>query len=353
MIKASSWLAGLQDSGMTFSGAKPRFQGLGVVFSTADAKNNSKAVVSGIWNDGDRELAYGLGKDAPTADAKAIDFRNTLNAAQFRLRVTPTSIVGHLKQTASLSWNECFNIDRTKDAVKPGGYIGFTAWSGSSSPPLTTSDSIAITQFEVNNFDTTSIGEEMKDVSAEIQEAYREMLTDENRHFSDQKSQTDHLQRLTKMVQDHLAETAPADQKMFEDLERIQDKVKGLGENCNVLTKELQVVVGGAGSDLKSHIIGLRQLFSKDSTVHREKMDAVQKNVEEVKETRGASRKWSMFSKVAKQQETMQAEVKAQSGRSSFCLVAIIFLIGIIWFAMHSRMSFFERKNYHDASMPF
>jgi len=305
-------------------------------------------VVSGLWNDGDRDLVYGSGKDAPAANAKAIDFRNTMNPAQFKLRVTPTSIEGHLKQSPSLSWNECFIIDRTKAPVKTGGYIGFTAWSGTSAPPNTISDTVVLTNFEVHNFDTTSIGEEMKDVSKEIQEAYRDMLTDENRHFADQKSQTEHIARLVAMLGEHVNTSGPADQKMFEDLEGLQNRMSRLDEDCKTLTKELQVLVGNKGGDvgLKDEIIGLRRLFIKDSASHRQKLDTVQKNIAEVKQKHIDASKPELFTGVAQQSDSLQATVLKSSLQTLWLLLTIVGVILVIGCLMLNRMRYYERKHF-------
>merc|ERR1712070_1228600 len=122
------------------------------------------------------------------------------------------------------------------------------------------------------------MGEEMTDVSKAIQEAYRDMLTDEKRHFSDQKSQTEHIGRLERMIAEHINTTIPADEKMFQDLQGLQNRMQRLDEDCRLLTKELQVVVGSDGSahsGLKDQIIGLRRLFVKDVASDRRKLEAV------------------------------------------------------------------------------
>lgn len=348
LIKAPSWKAGLEEMGMTFSGFKSKYNGFGAILSTMDAQKKPKAVVSGIWNDGDRELVYG--KDAPSSNSKAVDFRNTMNAAQLRLRVSPTSIVGYLKQSPSLSWNECFKIDRTKDPVKPGGYIGFTAWSGSASSGKVP-DLISFTQFEVNNYDTTSIGEDMKDVSSEIQEAYRSMLTDDNRHFHDQKSQSEHIDRLVQMLSQHAEASRPAEEKMYQDLEVLQGRMSKLDEDCKLLVKELKILVtpdGDSGAEvaLKDEIIGLRRLFIKDSASHRQKLEVVQKNVAEVKQKHVAASKPDMFNEVAMLSESVETTVARSSTQTLWMLILLVGAVAIIGYLMWNRMQYYERKHF-------
>lgn len=343
LIKAATWKIGMEEKGMTLSGAKAKFKGFGAVLSITDGKASPKSVISGIWNDGDRELKYG--SDVPASNAKAIDFRNTMNAAQLRIRVTPTSIVGFFKQSPSLSWNECFNIDRSKEPLKPGGYIGFSAWSGTPGAEVVP-DMVSIMQLEMYNFDTTSIGEEMKDVSKDIQEAYREMLTDEHRHFHDQKSQTEHIERLTTMLKQHAEANKPADEKLFQDLEGLQGRMGKLDEDCKTLTKELQVVVGGEGVGLSDHIIGLRRLFVKDSVQHKDKLEMVQKKMSDVKQKHIEASNPETFTKVIADSEKLQKTAVASSFQTLWMLLAIVVAIAIIGGLMYNRMHYYERKHF-------
>lgn len=348
LIKASSWADGLLESSMGLSGSKSKFQGFGAVFSTTDSKKTPKAVVSGIWNDGDRDFTSGVGKDVPTADAKAIDFRNTMNAAQFRLRVTPTSIIGYLKQTPSLSWNECFNLDRKHDPVKTGGYIGFSAWSGTKSPSAA-SDMVAITQFDVYNFDSTTIGESMMgDVSKEIEDTYRQMLTDENRHFTDQKLQTEHINRLIRMINQHVSDSKPLDEKIFQDIEVLSNRVGQLDEGCRTLTKELELVSEISRGDqpsIKDDIIGLRRLLSKGEATQKRSLDLVEKNLAEVRQRHQDTTKTDKISKMAAEAEVMQSTVESHSQRMVWLMLILIPVFIAVGWGMYSRMQEVSRKN--------
>jgi len=359
-INAPSWKSALDEFGMTLSGAKAKFNGFGAILSMSDSQSGTaKPSVSGIWNDGDSELSYG--KHVPTSNAKVIDFRNTLNAARFKLRVTPTSIEGHLKLSASLSWNECFKIDRTSNPVKAGGYLGFSAWSGTMGADAIekVSDLVSFSQLEVYNFDSNVIGEDMsKDVSKDIQEAYREMLTDDNRHFVDQKSQSDHLTRLTRMLIQHVDTTKPADELMFQELYRLKQRVGKLDEDCKTLTKELQVLVGPKGSkgsasteaggqtNIKDSIIGLRRLLVTNGESHTQKLEMVQKKMTEVKQKHIDASKPEMFADVVGHGERLQATVKSSSSQTTWMLLAIVFVIVAIGGLMWNRMTYYERKHF-------
>jgi len=343
----------LEQHGMTFAGSKAKFDGFGAVLTTGvgDAGGRKRTAVSFISNDGTKEL--NLWKDVPTAAAKDIDFRNTLNAAQIKIRVKPNSIEGHVKQSPSLAWNECFKID-VPEKVKTGGYIGFTALSGSSDKP----DLLSLVEVEMNNFDDTSIGEEMKDVSAQIQDAYREMLTDENRHFLDQKSQTEHMSRLVDMLQQHLNSTKPEEAKLYQQVQALTGRVDALGEDCRTLKLEAHLLIGNDSKNsaathqvgveaMKDEIIGLRRLLVKDSATARQKIDAVKKNIAEVKIKHAAGGQGSEhLVTIAKQTATLEKTVSSRGSQMSwmmfFMMVAVVSIGGLMW----NRMQYYEKKHF-------
>merc|ERR1719174_3529434 len=324
--QAKSWQDGLDEMGMKFMGFKSKFKGVGAVLSTADAQKNSKAVVSGIWSDGQTDMVYG--KDVPTPTAKAVDFRNTMNPAQFKLRVTPTSVEGYLKQSASLSWNECFKIERNMTA---GGYLGFTGWSGTATSGKA-SDLVAILQLEVNNYDTTSIGEQMHDVSKSIEDAYRDMLTDDKRHFVDQKSQSDHLVRLETMLQNHIDACSTAEKKMFQELQVL---VRPQGE------------VQGAGSDgLQDTIVGLRRVLVKDSAKHKEKTESMLEYISEIKKRHNRVVDSTAFAEVSKSSDNVEVAVVKSSIQRLYMLLTIVACILLIGYLLFNRMQYYERKHF-------
>jgi len=346
VVKATDWKAGMDEYGMTLSGSKAKFHGVGAILSMADSQGKAKSIVSGVWNDGTKDLVYG--KDVPTSSAKAIDFRNTMNAAQLKLRVTPTSIDGYFKSSPSLSWNECFKIDRAGDGVRPGGYIGLSAWSGTASAN-TVSDMVEVMKFEVNNFDTTSVGEEMTDVGLVVQQTYQDMITDEHRHFVDQASQTEHLAKLTQMLTNHCDANKPAEEKMFQDLERLQGRMGRMDEDIKTLVTELQVLVGPkgeSGSDISSHVIGLRKLLVKDSQAHTETLVMVQKKMSEVKQKHIDASRPELFDEVVSHSERLQATVAGSSQQTTWMLLAIVIVLVVIGGLMRNRMQYYERKHF-------
>merc|ERR1712007_64344 len=103
--------------------------------------------------------------------------------------------------------------------MKPDGYLGMTSWSGTGSGYV--ADSVSITALEVLNHDEAVVGEDFSDVSKKIQETYQDLLTDEHRHFLDEKSQTEHMTRLIKMVEDYVDSSYSKAMKQLEDVETL------------------------------------------------------------------------------------------------------------------------------------
>lgn len=344
IIKAKDWKEGMKDVGLTFSGFKSKFDGYGVVFSTMDAQKKPKPSISGVLNDGTQSIE--MFKGVPTSDAKPVDFRNTLNAAQMKIRATPTTVEGWLKLSPSLSWIDCFKLTGT---FKSGGYLGFTSWSGEEAGPKT--DMVSIVEMNTYNHDTTSLGEDIKDVSKEIQDAYREMLTDKNRHFKDQKSQKEHLERLTEMLSNHMIAVKPQEDQMFKKLTGLQDRMHRLEENCKTLRQEIRVVLGNSSSGsmtaMKSELVGLRHVFMKDSAAHSQKIDTVQQTVFDVKKKK-EDKKVSPQSLaiIAEKTESLQKTVEASSSQVSWMMIILIIAVVGIGALMYNRMRYYEKKHF-------
>eukprot|EP00448_Togula_jolla_P026421 CAMPEP_0170649804 /NCGR_PEP_ID=MMETSP0224-20130122/45481_1 /TAXON_ID=285029 /ORGANISM="Togula jolla, Strain CCCM 725" /LENGTH=439 /DNA_ID=CAMNT_0010981457 /DNA_START=1 /DNA_END=1320 /DNA_ORIENTATION=+ len=342
LIEASSWTDAMKDMGLTLSGYRGDFKGFGTVMSMATSPK-AQPVFSYIENDGKRKLVYGT--DLPAKDARAMDFRNTVNAAQLRIRVKPEMVQAEFKQSPSLSWNSVFKKHRSDAHVPSSGYLGFTAWSGSGEGVVP--DMVTVTQVEVYNYDDTSIGEEMKDVSGKIQQAYWEMLKDENRHFIDQKSQTEHLKRLSTMLNDHVKASMPSEEKLFEELEDLEFRMSRLENDCKTVVKEVEILVNptmkrGPGS-MKDDIMGLRRMLVSDTAHHKEKISHVQKNLAEVKQKGNSPMSLGV---IATHTEKLERTVQSRSSQMNWLLLTLVACVLAIGYLIWKRMRYYEKKHF-------
>jgi len=353
VIKAKSWTEGILEQGFGFVGSRGKFRGTGVVLSMANNVANGRlgSHISGITNDGSRTVAWGPDQEAAVMECR-FDFRNTLNAAQVKIRFRPDVVEVSMKQSPSLSWQECFKISRP---VRPGGFIGFTARSGMPSGVDLKSDSVSIVEVDVANFDENVIGEDMKDVTSKIQDAYRDMLTDDHRHFVDQKSQTDHLLRLTSVINDHLAAAVPEDDKLWKQVAYLDRRMSRLGRDCKTLVTETSLLAG-AGSDptahkeavekLKTNIVGIRKVLEKESATHKKKMESIERSAGEVKAKVTQAMSKESLVVIAKQSESITKTVRVRGTQMVIMTVILLAVIVAIGFLMWNRMNYYEKKHF-------
>merc|ERR1712217_492410 len=218
------------------------------------------------------------------------------------------------------------------------------------------SDLVSLVEVEVSNHDETSIGEEVKDVSTQIQEAYRDMLTDEKRHFVDQKSQTEHLSRLHSMLSEYLNATRPAEQKLFQEVQALTARMDSLSNDCRTLKQETHLLLADPHSGthdhkagveaMKNEIVGLRRILVKDSATQRQKLDAVQKNIAEVREKSRTKGSGESFTVISKQTETLQKTVSSRGTQMSWMMVGMLVSVVGVGALMYNRMTYYEKKHF-------
>jgi len=356
VIQANSWTEGILEQGFGFVGSKGKFRGTGVVLSMATAALNKAELgsyISGKTNDGGETFVYG--QTAP-AEKCRFDFRNTLNAAQVKIRFRPHAIEVSTKQSASLSWQQCLTLSRTNDPVKSGGYIGFTARSGTASGVNVQSDSVSIVEVDVSNFDENVIGEDMKDVTSKIQDAYRDMLTDDHRHFVDQKSQTDHLLRLTSVINDHIAAAVPEDDRLWKQVAYLDRRMSRLARDCKGFVAETSLLARSPGAGptvhkeavekLKNNIVGIRTLLEKESVTHKKKLESIERSTGEVKAKVSQAKSKDSLAVIEKQSASITKTVRVRGTQMVVMTVVLLGVIVAIGFLMWNRMNYYEKKHF-------
>lgn len=325
------------------------FEGIGAVFSTSDFNKKPSTAISFVSNDNHQSLQYGI--DVPSSSAKVIDFRN--KEVEFTFRVQPTLVQASLVVDGIK--HDCFSVDRKSFPVKVGGYIGFSAWSGSGTK---LPDSVSLTKVEVTNFDDEAIGEDVIGASVAEQTQYSEMMSSDSRHFVDQKSQTEHLVKVTNMLSSHLNENKPVYDVMAFQVSGMIDSLNRLDRDCRLLTKEMKILeskrhhVSKAPKnqnnleELKSHVYGLRRLLEKEGKAQLHKLEAVQKNLNEVKEQASKASGSSMLTKLVDQTRLLEESVLARSSQMTWMLLILLVVIVVIGVLMFNRMRYYEKKHF-------
>merc|ERR1712228_172230 len=98
---------------------------------------------------------------------------------------------------------------------------------------------------------------------------------------------------------------------------------------------------------MTTEIVGLRKLLAKDSASHRQKMDAVQKNIAEVKDKQSqSSNRDGVLAGISQQSDLLEKTVETRGSHMSWMFfVLVIVVIGIGWL-MYNRMQYYENKHF-------
>jgi hypothetical protein len=364
IIKGKTWLAGLEREDYTFSGFKNTFKGIGAVVSLNSQKGGPRC--SYVTNDGHTRLSSAAGHDLPMANAKGFKLRNTMAASSMKLRVTASLVEIDLKLPGNDSeWESCASIERKRFPMQANGYLGFTSWSGMAKSGYVP-DSVSVTSVEVWNHDEDVVGEDffyipgVNDVSKVIQDTYKDLLTDEHRHFLDEASQTQHMKRLVKMVEDHVDSFYPMAVKHVEDVEALGDRVKRTSGLCKEMGLELRLftknTVAGmkngkpdahkAGVDqMKNSIVGLKRLLVDDHHHHKGQFDVLTKHMEDVKtKSFGGDNMPKVVGEISNQIMELETTVKSRGSQFAWMMVFLLIAFGGIGGLMWSRMQYYEKK---------
>lgn len=352
-IKASSWEDGLKTQGFTLSGSKGSYDGFGVVFTAIDGEKRPNPSVSFLSNDAHQALSFGI--DVPTREAKIVPFRNTLVAAEMKIRVKPTSVEGRLRRNKDGEWLDCFAVDRKNYPVKAGGYIGFTAWSGTSSSDRI-SDLLSIVKVEVQNFDDGQLGEEIVGASEQGKKEYASLMTEEARHLDSEKAQAHRIGMLTSMLATHMKENQPVSDVLVNNIASMGDSLHKLDGQCRTLTRELHVLWHPSNKsssrntdhvqDMKNEILGLRRLLTKESDAQMSKIEAVQKNVALLKQDSGKGQAAAALGAISSQSATLEKTVKSRGTQMTGMMLGLLGSIALIGYLIWNRMNYYEKKHF-------
>jgi len=289
ILDSKDWQAGLHRQGFTLAGSKAKFVGFGVVLSPA-AGPSKKPLVSYLRNADSRELSQM--HDLPAKNAREIDFLNTGHPVKLRIRVRPTGIEGHIRLKPHSDWMECFETD-TQVVLHKGGYIGMTGFSGSieESADGASPDAVNVQEFQVKNFDSTSIGEAMTDMDQFTQKTYQDLL--EHERFADQHEQTVQIESLIDKIDDYLSLNEPAEMRLVQQVHALTTRVDRLADSCRSLEQETHVLLKTSGNFMnhskavnlmKREIEGLKTVLTKHSKMGEEKLTDMEKNIRIIKE---------------------------------------------------------------------
>lgn len=347
IIKAESWKEGLAQQGFKLGGFLSKFDGFGAVLTTTDAKGRPRPVISYVGNHGDKELEWG--KHVPAPGAKAIEFRNTKSPAIVKIRVQPHSIEGtfmfgnnHSRQIPM------FKVNRTLHPVMPGGYIGFTSFSGSLDQP--SACEVEITELKVINHDETAMGEMDPDMTDEERKAYNQMISDDARHLATQEEQKKQILEASNMLEKYVAAADEAAIRSIENVNHLALQMGNLGNDCADLKEEVNLFFKSDEKkvdvkNIQNGIVGLRALLLDHSRQEAVRLQSAHIAIQEVKQKTNNSGHEKLVS-VVQQALELEKEVLTRGMHLSGMMVCFLFSVFGIGLLMWRRMCYYERKHF-------
>lgn len=359
IVKEGDWRKGMEKQDLTFAGGKASFNGLAMVFSSLNRVKRYRPSVTTMWGDGRRAMK--LFEDAPLAeDSKRgnvqthfVEWRNVGSTAlddswcEVKIRARPGSLAGWIRLPPRKDFIELF---RMPASIKKGSFIGFTAQTGDQGADA--SDEVSILGLETRNFDASVIGEEVNKNELQDEADWLKILEADKRYI-DQKSQKEAVAKLTQMLQRHTERYGVIGHELKTGLAGVEERLTKLQTSIGVMRAEIKMPME-AGKHLekvKTEIVGLRALFSKDKEHHAAKITEVHKVAGDLKASHAEGKGGVAFSKdkinsVSNQAKALEESVQAGSTQSSRMLLLLIFAVAGLGFLFLNRMRYYEKHHY-------
>ncbi|KAF4694712.1 hypothetical protein FOZ60_007225 [Perkinsus olseni] len=258
-------------------GQKSRFDGFGVVFTPKGASGDEHTV-SIITNRNDRALSFDL--DVPDRESSArVNLHGMDVPFRIGIRVRPDLIMVRYRD-ANRRWQEL--TAKRGVTVPSSGYIGFTSWSGDSLP----TEKVSIVDMHVYNMDMRRPGETlMQEVVDELSDGgkidWKEVSPGPGGLRSAPSQSTLTLQKITDMLVNYIQTTQPEMAKMHSQLGKITHHIVDLESRMKQLRKEIKATSEGSGglSTLKNQMVGLREMLTRESGDHKDRVEKVREQL--------------------------------------------------------------------------
>merc|ERR1719329_1372322 len=357
ILSERNWTTGLENNGYVFVDNKADFRGLGVIFLGQGSKSMPKdprPSITAVWNNG-KQGSRKLYSDVPAAkgsektgevQTEFVEWRQ--NQVQVKVKFSTAGVVVSAMVPPSSAFTEFFRFlafhipgDWTKY------YVGFSGWSGT-----TTYQEVSLNRFEVRNFDEKHKGEDMEDVFGAGEDPWVAVLESEKKMI-DQKSQKEAVERLTKLLQEHVERYNKLGEQVKTDLLSLEDRLQGLETNFKTEISALSSWDSDTGefdvSHVREHLTGIRSIIAKDKEVHDNKFESLSKVSEEIKSKSQDSLSADNRAKVQSVAETAKAleeQVSSGSFQTNVLLIGMVLVVLGLGVMFMRRMSYYEKKHY-------
>jgi len=358
ILSQRNWTQGLENNGYVFVDNKADFRGLGVVFLSQGTKGMPKEPrpsVTAVWNNG-KQGTRQLYSDVPAVkgseksgevQTEFVEWRK--DQVQMKVKYSTSGVVVSAMVPPSSAFKELFRFPAFHI---PGDwakyYVGFSGWSGT-----TTYQEVSLNRFEVRNFDDKHKGEDMEDVFGQGGEDPWVAVLESEKKMIDQKSQKEAVERLTKLLQEHVERYNKLGERVKTDLLSLEDRLQGLETNFKTEISALSSWDSDTGefdvSHVREHLTGIRSIIAKDKEVHDNKLESLSKVSEEIKsksqDTLSADNRIKVQS-VAETAKALEEQVSAGSFQTNALLIGMVLVVLGLGVMFMRRMSYYEKKHY-------
>jgi len=223
-------------------------------------------------------------------------------------------------------------------------YIGFSGYTGTVDPM-----EVELNTLQTINHDETVVGE----VMAEVKEEWKEALEHEAR-FVDKASQKEALERLAKLLGEHVAQGEKLGEQFKTDLIALEARLDKLGVDLGNFLAATEA--WSAEKDqfdpkvVKEHVTHVKTLPTQGKEVHSAKFAQVERAATQLKDSQTKSQlsgdgKQKVENVVA-QTKLVKDSAAAGSTQSSMLLLVIVASVAGLGYLFLSRMRYYEKKHF-------
>mmetsp|Transcript_121354 Transcript_121354/g.223377 ORF Transcript_121354/g.223377 Transcript_121354/m.223377 type:complete len:496 (-) Transcript_121354:36-1523(-) len=350
IIAVKNWTQGLSSVGLTFFSNRPTFRGIGVIFLGVDRQGAPRPSITGVLCDGAKSLvetefpASEEGKEGPM-QTKFVDWRQS--GVEMKVRIAKDSVIGSWRAPGTKEWVQLFQLPA--EAVlrdMNDAYVGFSGYSGSES-----SLELDMSRLETRNFDAQHAGEQ-QDTLDEGSEEWLKVLEEEKRYI-DQRSQKEAVEKLTKLLKDHVERYNTVGEQVKSELLWMEKRITGLEKDIDGFVTTLQAYNPDTGhveaTLVKEHIHHVKSVLTQHTDVHDAKLTEVH-NVARQLKVKGAdilgAEGRAKVETVANQAHALEQHASSGTLRTNSMLIVLVLAVAVLGLLFLNRMRYYEKKHY-------
>ena len=347
----ADWTPGLQSVGFGLRGViPPSFNGVGVVFS-------SKGYVSVITSDGSRSASSFENLESSANLIKDFNFRKP------GVKVTLSFNKNRKSFSVYLSDNEGKRgqVVVSTDHIPSKGYLGMTAYSGSSGKP----DRYSVRSMRSINLDMKAgTGEdsrrsELSDLEAKLEKKnlhIDDLITNpdegDDSHWSeDPDHQIKDVHKAISIISEYLSDTRYRDQSLIRSMSDLQSRADALEELINELRVEMKYTFiengNGGSANLVNEVRGLKELIQAHSDDNKAISDL--KDKIKVMSTDGgqvSDDDPELYQKLISASDELEAEVVNINFTANLAIGVFGLVVLMLGLLMYVKMRQYEKKHF-------